>query len=99
MGPALAGANLRTSKGLVMVNAIEKKAYAAMGGAHAGIVSARRGALGALKGQTLIEYAVLGALLAVGLVAATILLRGQINNVFNAISNALARGMSLGNVH
>lgn len=79
-----------------MIEKIQDKAYAAMGSAHAGIVSMRRGAL---KGQTLIEYALLGALLAVALVGVTIALRQQIANVFNAISNAIKGGMTAGNVH
>lgn len=48
------------------------------------------------KGQTLIEYALLGALLAVGLVAATIALRTQIEGVFTAISTAMSNAISHG---
>ena len=48
------------------------------------------------KGQTLIEYALLGALLAVGLIVATIALRTQIEAVFNAIKKAMADAITHG---
>lgn len=71
------------------------KIYKAMGSANAKLACLRKGEL---KGQTLIEYALLGALLSVALVAVTIALRSQIANVFNAISNAIAGGMTTGGV-
>lgn len=48
------------------------------------------------KGQVLIEYSLLGALLAVGLIVATIALRTQIEAVFNAIKKAMADAISHG---
>ena len=42
------------------------------------------------EGQTLVEYALIIALVSVGLIAALTTLRGQIEAVFTTIGNALA---------
>jgi pilus assembly protein Flp/PilA len=42
------------------------------------------------EGQTLVEYALIIALVSVGLITALTTLRGQIEGVFTAIGNALA---------
>lgn len=76
-------------EGTLMIEKIQDKYYGIM--AKATCLRAQ-----GAKGQTLIEYALLGALLAVGLVAATIALRTQIEGVFTAISNAMSNAIDHG---